>query len=383
MNPLGEFGQMLPGLARRLAATPVVYRPLLALEQRLTGRSEERAPADFDATILVNPTETEELTRRSGSSTVRTLLPLLREPARAERRFDGSPTFVFLGGLDFPPNRDGLTWFLRECRQPVLAALPDFRLLVIGRATHDLPPEADAWQGRVQPLGWVDDLDGRLATAAGLISPLRIGSGIKIKVLEALARGLPVVATPHGVLGLDVGPDDGCLVADEPEGLAGLLARAADPVENAALSAGCVRVLATDVRSGRSRAGVRRGARSGNSAAGGHRVSPVWLLAAGLIAVAVAALALVRPRVALLLLVVFDVANLNGVIADQVGVSPYRAQLALATVALLIVLVRLSVAAVLVTGAARRGRAVRRVRRQPGRRRQPAGVLRPVGQPAP
>jgi O-antigen ligase len=69
-------------------------------------------------------------------------------------------------------------------------------------------------------------------------------------------------------------------------------------------------------------------------------MSLVWLLAAGLIAGAVAALALVRPRVALLLLVVFDVANLNGVIADQVGVSPYRAQLALATVALLIVLVR-------------------------------------------
>jgi glycosyltransferase involved in cell wall biosynthesis len=238
MNPLGEFGQMLPAVARRMAATPMVYRPLLALEQRLTGRSEARAPADFDATILVNPTETEELTQRSGSSTVRTLLPLLREPGRGERRFDGTPTFVFLGGLDFPPNRDGLTWFLRECREPVLAAVPDFRLLVIGRATNDLPPEADAWQGRVQPLGWVDDLDGLLLTAAGLISPLRIGSGIKIKVLEALARGLPVVATPHGVLGLDVGPDDGCLVAAEPEGLALHLAKAADPLDNAALSAG-------------------------------------------------------------------------------------------------------------------------------------------------
>ena len=63
------------------------------------------------------------------------------------------------------------------------------------------------------PLGWVDDLDDVLLAGRGLISPLRIGSGIKIKVLEALARGLPVVATPHGVLGLDVGPDDGCLVA--------------------------------------------------------------------------------------------------------------------------------------------------------------------------
>ena len=238
MNPLGEFGQMLPEVARRLAATPTVYRPLLALEERLTARSEERAPADFDATILVNPTETEELTKRSGSASVRTLLPLLREPARRDRRFDGTPTFVFLGGLDFPPNRDGLTWSLRECREPVLEALPGFRLLVAGPATHDLPREADAWHGRVRPLGWVEDLDGLLLGAAGLISPLRIGSGIKIKVLEALARGLPVVATPHGVLGLDVGPNCGCLVATEPEGLARMLARAANPVHNSALSAG-------------------------------------------------------------------------------------------------------------------------------------------------
>ena len=238
MNPLGEFGQMLPAVARRLAATPMVYRPLLALEERLTARSEQRAPAAFDATILVNPIETEELRERSGSSSVQTLLPLLREPGRRERRFDGTPTFIFLGGLDFPPNRDGLTWFLRECREAVLSALPGFRLLVAGRATHDLPREADAWQGRVRPLGWVEDLDGLLLSTAALISPLRIGSGIKIKVLEALARGLPVVATPHGVLGLDVGPDCGCLVATEPEGLARLMAQAADPIHNATLSAG-------------------------------------------------------------------------------------------------------------------------------------------------
>lgn len=236
-NPLGEFGRVLPGAARRLTASPLVHRPLLAVEERLTRRAEARAPADFDATVLVNPSETAELTARSGSATVRTLLPLLPEPSPRPRRFSRTPTFVFLGGLDFTPNRDGLTWFLRECREPVLAAVPDFRLLLVGRGTGDPPPEADAWGGRVQPLGWVEDLDDVLLSAAGLLSPLRIGSGIKIKVLEALARGLPVVATPHGALGLDVGADDGCLVAPDPAGLAVAIAAAADPGRNAALSA--------------------------------------------------------------------------------------------------------------------------------------------------
>ncbi len=60
-------------------------------------------------------------------------------------------------------------------------------------------------------------------------------------MLEALARGLPVVATPHGVLGLGVGRADGCLVGESPVELAAALAEAADPVANAALSAGARR----------------------------------------------------------------------------------------------------------------------------------------------
>ena len=218
------------------SARPLVYRPLLKLEERLCARSEDAAPGRFDATILVNPDETEELTRRSGSDTVRTLLPLLPEPrTRPERRYRG-PEFVFLGGLDFPPNADGLTWFLRECREAVLAAVPDFRLLLVGRGTDRDLPEAEPWGDRVRAAGWVDDLDAVLAGAAGLLSPLRFGSGIKIKVLEALARGLPVVATPAGVLGLRVGAEQGCLVGDGPAALAAQLAVAAAPDRNDDLS---------------------------------------------------------------------------------------------------------------------------------------------------
>ena len=86
-------------------------------------------------------------------------------------------------------------------------------------------------------MGWVEDLDDVLFSVAGMVSPLRMGSGVKIKILEALARGLPVVATRQGVLGLDVGAHDGCLIADTPAELAQGLAEPTDPVRNQALSA--------------------------------------------------------------------------------------------------------------------------------------------------
>ncbi|GAA3580042.1 hypothetical protein GCM10022197_42150 [Microlunatus spumicola] len=240
-DPLGDFGKMLPGPARRLAGRPAVYRPLLQLEQRLAARSEDRAPADFDATALVNPDETALLAQRSGSGSVVTLLPLLGSGSDRPRTFSGEPSYVFLGSLEFQPNRDALRWFLGTCREAVLAAVPDFRLALVGRGSVDALPEAAAWGDRVRPLGWVPDLDDVLLSAAGLLSPLQTGSGIKIKVLESLSRGLPVVATSFGVLGLDVDESAGCLVADDPAGLAAALARAADPDVNALLSAGARR----------------------------------------------------------------------------------------------------------------------------------------------
>ena len=240
-NPLGAFGKVLPAWAARLAARPVFTRPLLQIEQRLTRQSENAAPQHFDATLLVNPEETRELRERTGNSTVHTLLPLLPEPVQQDRDFDGSPRFVFLGGLDFPPNRDGLRWFLNNCRSAVLEALPEFSLLLVGRGTDAPLPEAEPWGDHVRALGWVDDLDVVLNSAAALLSPLQSGSGIKIKVLEALARGLPVVATRQGVLGLDVGIDAGCLVAESPAELARMLALAAEPEENQRLSARAAR----------------------------------------------------------------------------------------------------------------------------------------------
>lgn len=236
-DPLGEFGKLLPGAAAKVVGRRSVFRRLLQLERTLTARSEERAPAEFDATYLVNAQEAAELRERTGDPTVGTLLPLLPEPAVRERRWAGGPVFVFLGGLDFAPNRDGLTWFLGTFREQVLAAVPDFRLLVVGRGSANLPAEAAAWGDRVRALGWVDDLDEVLGSCAALLSPLRVGSGTKIKVLEALARGLPVVATRAGVLGLPVGEPDGALVAADPADLPGLLARAADPAVNRGLAA--------------------------------------------------------------------------------------------------------------------------------------------------
>jgi glycosyltransferase involved in cell wall biosynthesis len=236
-NPGGEFQKLLPGPARKLLASPRVYRPLLRLERTLVARSEQRQPHWFDRSLLISAEETELLRSRCGAPGIDTLPPLLREPAALDRAAVDRPRFTFLGGFDYAPNIHGLDWFLRACRDEVLATLPDIEIDVVGAGTDRGLAAAEAWGGRVRFHGWVDDLDTVLANSAALLSPLRTGSGVKIKVLEALARGLPVVATPPGVQGIDAGEDTGCLVAQDASGLAKALATACDPAVNARLSA--------------------------------------------------------------------------------------------------------------------------------------------------
>jgi glycosyltransferase involved in cell wall biosynthesis len=235
-NPGGEFAKLLPGPAKRLLASPRVHRPLLRLERDLVAASELRQPAWFDATYLISPEETARLQARCPGAEIGTLPPLLREPRSLARNYSGAPVFTFIGGFDYAPNLDGLDWFLSNCRNAVQGALPDVVINVVGSGTDRGLASAAAWTGAVRFLGWVDDLDAVLAGSAALLSPLRTGSGVKIKVLEALARGLPVVATAAGVQGVEGGEQSGCLVGETPQQLVAAMRRAIDPETNRALS---------------------------------------------------------------------------------------------------------------------------------------------------
>ncbi|MBT0767447.1 glycosyltransferase [Kineosporia sp. J2-2] len=237
-NPGGEFAKLLPGPAKKLLANPKVHRPLLRLERDLVAASETRQPEYFDGTYLISPEETARLQAKVPGASIGTLPPLLREPNSSRvRHYTGAPEFTFIGGFDYAPNRDGLDWFLQNCLGPVRQVLPNVAVNVVGPGTDAGLPSGEAWGGAVRFLGWVDDLDTVLNGSAALLSPLRTGSGVKIKVLEALARALPVVGTRAGVQGIEGAESSGLLIGETPEELASAMLRATDPIRNQQLSA--------------------------------------------------------------------------------------------------------------------------------------------------
>jgi len=235
LQPLGAFAGQVPAAVRPLATRPAMQRTLLAVEQRLVRRSEERAAHRFGTCLLVNPVEAELLRSWTGLGADRVLAvpPLLSRSRSGYREYRGAPEFVFLGLLSLPHNDDGLRSFLLEVWPQVLRQCPDARLRVVGREPRkELGELVNRYSGSVVLDGYVPDLDAVLAGAAAMINPLRFGTGIKIKVIEALSRGLPVVSSPIGAAGMAHGPETGVFLATDVRGTVDAMLWLTDPQIN-------------------------------------------------------------------------------------------------------------------------------------------------------
>jgi glycosyltransferase involved in cell wall biosynthesis len=241
IRPLGNFAAHVPHVLQPLAEHPASQRRLLRLEQQLVRESEDRAAHRFDATLLISEQEADRLRRRCGGVTVErvhAIPPLLPQRLPARRDYRGAANFIFLGQLSLPHNDDGLRSFLSKVWPLVLAARPDAQLRVVGR--YPLPALTDLiakYSESVTLEGFVPDLGELFSESAALINPLRFGSGVKIKIIEALCAGVPVISTIAGADGVASGPEEGVLVSDDDTEVVELLTRTTNTRCNMHLSA--------------------------------------------------------------------------------------------------------------------------------------------------
>lgn len=138
---------------------------------------------------------------------------------------------VFTGAMDYTANQDAVRYFHREILPRIDRQLPEVRFWVVGR---DPGPHlaALARDPRIMLTGGVDDVRPYLARATVMIVPMRLGSGTRIKIMEALAMAKSVVSTRAGAEGLRVVPGKHLMVADGPDAFAAEVVRLArDPAE--------------------------------------------------------------------------------------------------------------------------------------------------------
>lgn len=153
----------------------------------------------------------------------------LPEPARGQARRIG-----FLASFGHQPNVDAALYFAQEIFPLVRARLPDAEFVVAGKN----PPAALLGMrgAGVSCLGFVEEVASFYGSVDVVVAPIRFGGGIKLKVLEAMACGKPVVTTSVGAEGIAESGAGALVVADDPEGFAGaVIALLADQERRAAL----------------------------------------------------------------------------------------------------------------------------------------------------
>lgn len=154
-------------------------------------------------------------------------------------------SLVFTGKMDFRPNIDAAEWFANEILPRVRQEIPLAHVAFVGQKPS---PRVTALAERpgIAVTGFVADTRPYVADAAVFVVPLRMGSGTRLKVLEAMAMGKAIVSTSFGVAGIECQDGREVLIGDTPEAMAGAIVSLLRDRERARALGAAARQLAVD-----------------------------------------------------------------------------------------------------------------------------------------
>jgi glycosyltransferase involved in cell wall biosynthesis len=249
MAPYALALQSTPKVLEELELTKIHDRfigqrhPLKKLRSGLTWWKLSRYIVDllraFDGCTVVSEREREQVLQVSPRGCPVTIVPNGVDVALYAMDF-GPPeadTLVYSGALTYSVNFDAVDFFLREVFPSIQAQRPDVRLSVTGKL-EGVPIDRLPVNDGLVLTGYLDDVRPTVARSWACVVPLRAGGGTRLKILEALALGTPVVSTSMGAEGLAVTPGADILIADEPTEFADATLRLLeDPALRAELAA--------------------------------------------------------------------------------------------------------------------------------------------------
>ena len=213
------YAMVLKGVAE---TDPSPLKRLVArLDWPRMARYEGQVCRLFDRVVAVTEKDRDILMEFAGDGRPIPVIPIATDCSAVQpiqRRLEARDILI-LGSMFYPPNVDGAVWFTKEVFPRVWEQAPDTKLFLVGsRPAREVV--ALGQEPNVVVTGYVDDLQPYLERSAVMAVPLRFGSGMRVKILDALAWGMPMVSTTVGCEGIAVTPERDILIADRPEDFA-------------------------------------------------------------------------------------------------------------------------------------------------------------------
>ena len=224
--------------AQRAERASGVQRQLISIEAERARTYEATALREVDAVIAISPIDAAAFADMAG---VRAHVVPQIVPIDEVRTDTPSGPLLYVGNLGWHPNVAGLDWFFAEVWPRLRARDPELRLRIAGsglaKDAQGKPLAPSAWQQPgVEILGFVPDLGPLYRSSSLVVAPIHGGSGVRIKLLEAMRAGLPLVTTTEAVDGTLARPGEHLEAHTEPAAFAdAVLGLATDPARRVQL----------------------------------------------------------------------------------------------------------------------------------------------------
>jgi glycosyltransferase involved in cell wall biosynthesis len=187
---------------------------------------EKRLSRAFDGVITVSPDDSRYAKEVYGLANVLGEVPTgvdaveFEEVATARLLRSSGLHLIFLGSMDWLPNIEGVQWFTTEILPRIRREMPEIKFTIVGRNPAPSILQLARTGSGIEVTGTVPDVRPFLIKGDVLVVPLKSGGGTRIKILEAMAAGIPIVSTSIGAEGLGLVSGEHLLIADDPENFA-------------------------------------------------------------------------------------------------------------------------------------------------------------------
>lgn len=215
-----RYAEMAPGFARRWVAKRTAH---------LMRGTEAHLLSACDACIIASERERVQLTQQprlaglnirvipNGVDVAHYTAAAIEEACKISPPPTRSPYLLFVGSMDYHANIDGVVWFARTIWTAIQNRYPELKFVIAGR--NPAPEIRGLASERILVTGTVADVRPAYAGAAAVVVPLRVGSGTRLKILEAMAAGVPVISTTLGAEGIEAVHGAEILIADTADAM--------------------------------------------------------------------------------------------------------------------------------------------------------------------